>query len=122
MFYFFNCRTELKLDAPDVPTRTIASSMPDSKPDTYIKFTNTDMRADAAQTTVPFIDSQFVAPDPPVLLSGIGIFHKGQPHYGGFIAPKVFTYDYSGVIAPLSPNDELEGNSANEYLVEQSVN
>lgn len=96
--------------------------MPDSKPDTFIKFTSTDMASDAAQTTVPFIDTQYVAPDPPVLLSGIGIFHKGQPHYGGFIAPKVFTYDYSGVIAPLSPYDELEGNTANEYYIEQSVN
>lgn len=115
-------RTELKLDKPDVSTRSPASSMPDSKPDMFIKFTNTDMAADAAQTTVPFVDTQYVAPDPPVLLSGIGIFHKGQPNYGGFIALKVFTYDYSGVIAAISPNDELEGNPANEYIVDITPN
>ncbi|KAK3909359.1 Mycobactin import ATP-binding/permease protein IrtB [Frankliniella fusca] len=115
-------RTELVLDKPDVSTKTIASSRPDSKPDMFIRFTNTDLGRDAAQTTVPFIDIQYLAPDPPVLLSGVGIFHKGQPHYGGFIAPKVFTYDYSHVIAPISPSDDVEGNAANEYFVEQNVN
>lgn len=117
-----NPRTELKLDQPDVSTRSIASSMPDSKPDMFVKFTNSDMVTDAAQNTVPFVDTQYVAPDPPVLLSGIGIFHKGQPGYGGFIAPKVFTYDYSSLIVPLSPHDEVEGTSANQYYVEQNMN
>lgn len=117
-----NPRVKLNLDKPDISTRTIASSIPDSQPDMYMEFTNTDFEADAAQTTVPFIDIQYLAPDPPILLSGVGIFHKGQPNYGGFIALKVYTYDFSHVIAPLSPNDELEGNSANEYFVEQNVN
>lgn len=28
-------------------------------------------------------------------LSGAGIYHKGQNMYGGFVAPKLITYDYS---------------------------
>lgn len=32
---------------------------------------------------------------PPVPLAGIGIYHKGRPGYGGFIAPKLMTYDFT---------------------------
>ena len=48
-----------------------------------------------AQTTVPFMDIQPVRPNPAVWLHGVGIYHKGQPGYGGFIAPRVFTNDAS---------------------------
>lgn len=51
------------------------------------------MHKDAAQTTVPFIDVQDVDSDPPVPLSGLGIYHKGQPSYGGFIGMRLITYD-----------------------------
>lgn len=49
------------------------------------------MEKDAAQTTVPFIDTQPVTSRVP--LSGIGIYHKGRAGFGGFLAPTVFTYD-----------------------------
>ncbi|GLG92569.1 Uncharacterized protein GBIM_00223 [Gryllus bimaculatus] len=88
-------RTELKLLAPDVPTNSLAGSTPDSKSDQFLLFTHSDMDADAAQTTVPFLDAQEVAPEPPVPLAGAGIYHKGTPRYGGFVAPRVFTYDFS---------------------------
>ncbi|XP_067003100.1 uncharacterized protein orion [Anabrus simplex] len=86
-------RMELKLSSPDVPTNSHVSSVPDSQSDQYMLFTHSDLSMDAAQTTVPFLDAQPVAPDPPTILSGAGIFHKGTKNYGGFIAPKVFTYD-----------------------------
>lgn len=53
------------------------------------------MDKDAAQNTVPFIDIQDVVSNPPVPLSGVGLYHKGQDQYGGFLAPKVITYDFS---------------------------
>lgn len=53
------------------------------------------MDKDAAQSTVPFIDIQEVISNPPVPLSGLGIYHKGQRGYGGFLAPKIMTYDFT---------------------------
>lgn len=58
------------------------------------------MDKDAAQTTVPFIDAQPVVTLVPVPLSGAGIFHKGRENFGGFIAPKIITYDYSKHMLP----------------------
>lgn len=53
------------------------------------------MDKDAAQSTVPFIDTQEVTSNPPVPLSGVGIYHKGRQGYGGFLAPKIMTYDFT---------------------------
>ena len=66
-----------------------------SKDNQYVEFTHSDFADDAAQTTVPFFDAQDVISIPPVPLAGIGLYHKMEPRYGGFIAPKIFTYDYS---------------------------
>lgn len=60
-----------------------------------MEFGPTDLDLDAGQTTIPYLDTQLVAPQPPVPLAGIGIYHKGRDYSGGFIAPKVFTYDFS---------------------------
>lgn len=87
-------RTEMSLKSPNVPTRTKIKSLPISTPNTFVKFTNSDINKDAAQTTVPFLDAQDVVNDPPVPLEGLGIFVKGQDGYGGFIAPKIKTFDY----------------------------
>lgn len=89
-----NKRTEIFLKSPDVPIKAKAKSLPVSKPNTYIKFTNSDMGKDAAQSTVPYIDAQDVANSPPVPLDGMGIFLKGQDGYGGFLAPRIKTFDY----------------------------
>lgn len=76
-------------------TKTLVKSLPDSNHNQYIDFVNTNMDKDAAQTTVPFIDTQDVMSNPAVPLSGIGIYHKGRNGYGGFLAPKIITYDFS---------------------------
>ncbi|XP_055371278.1 uncharacterized protein LOC129605506 isoform X1 [Condylostylus longicornis] len=88
-------RTQVILRSPDIPIRSIARSQVKSKHNQYIEFTNTDMDKDAAQTTVPFIDIQEVTSSPPVPLSGVGIYYKGSGQYGGFIAPKLITYDFT---------------------------
>ena len=87
-------RTEMTLKSPNVPTRIKSKSMPISETNTFIKFTHSDINKDAAQTTVPFLDAQDVVNNPPVPLEGIGIFVKGQDGFGGFLTPKIKTFDY----------------------------
>jgi hypothetical protein len=87
-------RVEISLKYPHISTKARAKSLPISSPNTFVKFTHSDMGKDAAQTTVPFLDAQNVVNNPPVPLEGIGIFLKGQDGFGGFIAPKVKTFDY----------------------------
>ncbi|XP_017092961.2 uncharacterized protein orion isoform X1 [Drosophila bipectinata] len=87
-------REKLRLANADLPTRTIATSLVQSRHNQYIDFTNTGLDKDAAQSTVPFIDIQDVVSNPPVPLSGIGIYYKGRNGYGGFLGPKIITYDF----------------------------
>lgn len=73
-------------------------SVPDFTPNKFIKFRPSDPEKDAGQTTVPFIDNQMVRPVELTLLSGVGIYYKGRPGYGGFIAPKISVYDMSSYL------------------------
>ncbi|ODN05047.1 hypothetical protein Ocin01_01561 [Orchesella cincta] len=91
-------RHEMTLEDPDVPTKTHHPSVPDSHPDQYISFGASSQSKDVSQTTVPFIDIQEVRPKPAVWLKGIGIYHKGQQGFGGFIAPKIFTHSAANYI------------------------
>ncbi|KAI9581954.1 hypothetical protein GQX74_011449 [Glossina fuscipes] len=93
-------RAKIVLNEPDMPTRTKAKSIPDSRHNQYIEFGPSSMRKDAGQSTVPFIDTQDVVSYPSVPLAGIGIYHKGRPGYGGFLAPKLLTYDFTPHIQP----------------------
>ncbi|KAJ3652602.1 hypothetical protein Zmor_018553 [Zophobas morio] len=91
---------QLKLDAVDIPT---SSKLPPNQFTTnkFVKFTNSDFQKDAGQTTVPFLDAQPVESANPVPLSGVGIFHKGRPEFGGFIAPRIFTYNFTNHLEPI---------------------
>lgn len=106
----FFCRTKIHLLSPDVPTRLPGPSHPDSKHDQFIEFTHTDVDRDAAQSTVPFFDAQPVESMLPVPLGGAGIYHKGQLSSGGFIAPKIITYDFSKHLQTGFPVSEVEIN------------
>nr|UEP64330.1 teratocyte uncharacterized IV [Cotesia flavipes] len=44
---------------------------------------------------IPFIDSRAVVSSPPAPFGGLGIFYKGQPGYGGFIALKYILSKYN---------------------------
>lgn len=91
-----NCFRSLHLlDLSDVPTKTVSKSVPTKIENHYIEFTHTDFVADLGLSTIPFIDIQDVVTIPPVALSGAGIYHKGQPGYGGFLAPRLITKDLS---------------------------
>ncbi|XP_077292900.1 uncharacterized protein LOC143915942 isoform X2 [Arctopsyche grandis] len=88
-------RSKLSLRNPDVPTSISIPSVVLSTSDQFIEFTHSDFDKDAAQSTVPFLDAQPVVSDIHVPLSGAGLYHKGMMGSGGFIAPKIITYDYS---------------------------
>lgn len=90
-----NRRTAITLNRPDVPTNAVGMSKILSKTNQYIEFTNTDMDADGAQTTVPYLDAQEVNSEPAVPLAGMGIYFKGGVRSGGYVAPKIITYDFS---------------------------
>uniref|UniRef100_A0AAG5DWJ9 Uncharacterized protein n=1 Tax=Anopheles atroparvus TaxID=41427 RepID=A0AAG5DWJ9_ANOAO len=87
-------RTELTMKYKDIPTRATTKSLPDSTSGQFLRFGPTGGRVDAAQTTIPFLDAQPVYTIRPSPLSGAGLLHKGMPSSGGYIAPKLFTYDY----------------------------
>ncbi|KAH8312100.1 hypothetical protein KR044_009410 [Drosophila immigrans] len=94
---------QLKIDNLDLPIRSTKRSQPLSKNEQYLEFVNTGMEKDAAQTTIPFIDIQDVVSNPPVPLAGIGIYYKSSPGYGGFVAPKIISFDFAdNVRMPIS--------------------
>lgn len=88
-------RAPILLTEPDKSDRSLSKSIPDITPNSYVDFQPTDIGKDAAQTTVPFIDIELVEPTHPTILSGAGLYYKGQPGFGGFIAPKIVTYDFA---------------------------
>lgn len=91
-------RERLPLMDAQVSTKSSVLSIPYPSDNQFIEFTNTGFVQDAAQRTVPFIDIQDVVSDPPVPLSGIGIYYKGQDGYGGFLAPRIITYDFTSYV------------------------
>lgn len=97
----------MELTDPDIPTRVQLPSLPDSKKHQYVNFAPSDRLMDAAQNTVPFIDIQPVESYPPVPAAGAGIYHKGRSGSGGYVALKLFTYDFtphlSADLPPLPP-------------------
>lgn len=87
-------KSELKLCEPDLPTSSVRSA-PVSEKDQFIKFTYSDFKKDAAQSTVPFFDAQNVVSEPnAVPLQGIDLFLKGEKGSGGFLSLKIKTFDY----------------------------
>ncbi|XP_037294330.1 uncharacterized protein LOC115442913 isoform X3 [Manduca sexta] len=87
-------RSKLELKTPDLPTRSHTRMEVDSNHDQYVEFTHSDFDADAAQSTVPFIDVQPVLPSKgAALATGAGVIHRGAPSSGGFIALKLRSYN-----------------------------
>ncbi|KAJ3646676.1 hypothetical protein Zmor_024252 [Zophobas morio] len=101
---------QLMLEGVDIPIRSEVNSN-EFTTNKYVKFANTGYEKDAGQTTVPFFDAQPVESAIPVPLSGVGVFHKGISGFGGFIAPRIFTYNFTKhleeVINQMSKNDKL---------------
>ncbi|KAH8334474.1 hypothetical protein KR059_010571, partial [Drosophila kikkawai] len=89
-------RRKVVLENSKVSSESSTPSEPyPSDNDQYVEFTHSGLEEDAAQTTVPLIDIQEVVSAPAVPLSGVGVYYKGIKGYGGYVAPKLITYDYS---------------------------
>ncbi|XP_022176915.1 uncharacterized protein LOC111038214 isoform X1 [Myzus persicae] len=95
-----NPRTEIDINNSDLQTKSSTASEPDMSSNKFLKFTHSSIDRDVAQTTLPFIDMQTVAPFPGVPFSGIGIYYKGTKGFGGFIGANIFTYNLSNNISP----------------------
>jgi len=92
------CRTHIDISNSDLPTKSTTPSEPDMSSNKYLTFTHSSIDRDVAQTTLPFIDMQIVAPYPGIPFSGLGIYFKGTKGYGGFIGANIFTYDLTNNI------------------------
>lgn len=93
------------MEGLDVPTKS-KNTKPNSEDRNYLRFTMSDKFKDFGQTTVPFIDIQPVETSPPSPLSGIGLFFKNEPGYGGFLAFKLMTLNMTDVIKTDIPEAE----------------
>ncbi|XP_017130381.1 uncharacterized protein LOC108148045 isoform X2 [Drosophila elegans] len=88
-------RHKLSPKDAELSTRSPVPSKPLPSENHFIEFTNSGFEQDVGQSTVPFIDIQDVFSFPAVPLSGIGLYYKGQDGFGGFLAPKLITYDFT---------------------------
>ena len=95
-------KNKIHLNNPLDSTKHPKRAAPNRTPDAYVEFGPSGNWADMGQTTVPFIDTQKVEPYSPVPLSGVGIYYRGHPGDGGFIAPKLVLYDYESKLVKLN--------------------
>lgn len=110
------CRIEININEADDPTRTSEFKY-DRESNKFIKFIHTDVRKDAGQTTIPLLDSQAVEAKPSFPLGGIGLSFRGRDGYGGYISPRIYTYDITQCI-----NIEMINQVALEDLVNELIN
>ncbi|CAH2006796.1 unnamed protein product [Acanthoscelides obtectus] len=111
-------RERIVFDQPDIPTLSDSPSNPNFDPQRYIDFDRTDLAKDAGQTTIPYFDIQPVFNVPAVPLTGAGVFYKGRKGYGGFVAPKITTYNYANhfnLEIPEAP--QRKDINVNEYVL-----
>jgi hypothetical protein len=83
-------RKVLSYSETDSPAKSPKPSVPDSGFGQVIQFSSGSLRKTAGQIVVPYIDAQNVVPPERSMLRGIGLFHKGQTGYGGFVAFRLF--------------------------------
>nr|CAH7755718.1 unnamed protein product [Callosobruchus chinensis] len=110
-------RQRIEFDKPDIPTLSPLST-PNFDAQRYLDFDHTDLGKDAGQTTIPYLDVQPVYNVPAVPLVGAGIYYKGEKGYGGFVAPKITTYNYARHFNLEIPNAPPRKDvDINEYIV-----
>ena len=61
-----------------------------------------------SQTTIPYIDSQPVAPQVGSWLSGVGLYHKGASGSGGYVGAMIKTYDISRHLVSKKRDEQKE--------------
>ncbi|KAK0175235.1 hypothetical protein PV327_009001 [Microctonus hyperodae] len=85
-------RIEIKLNDPDEPTQA-HDYHPDPQSNKFIQFQHTSIKKDAGFHTVPYFDGQSVGTQMKFPLSGVGLFHRERDGFGGYIAPRLITYN-----------------------------
>ena len=85
---------EIVLRDPDNPINSDRSDK-FSKDNEFIRFSRTNFRKDVGQNVIPYLDVQDVVTNPPLPLSGAGIYHKYKEGYGGFLGLKIVHYDFA---------------------------
>ncbi|KAK0179591.1 hypothetical protein PV327_005329 [Microctonus hyperodae] len=85
-------RIKIKMDIPTNPTKCKGYNY-NRETNQFVQFHHSDVREDAGQSTVPFIDAQPVEIYPSFPLGGIGLFYRSQFGCGGYIAPRLFAID-----------------------------
>lgn len=93
-----NERTKVVIPEPDAPTRSTNIQQRYDSVDKYVEFGPSDIKKDLAQVTVPYIESVRLEASEPRPLSGAGLYYKGEPGYGGFVAIKLVAYDIDNVM------------------------
>lgn len=112
---------EIVLEKPGNPILSSPNiDLPNSGAHRFIKFGPTDVYKDASQLTVPFIDNVPVEPGNPVVLSGVGLYHRGHSESGGFIAPKLLVYGFQ-VLDPYEEQQEQQEEEEREKAEKQSL-
>lgn len=87
-------QVKIPLERVASPMKCLEKSVPNPTANAYVDFGPSDYWSDLSQLTVPFLDTQTVEPHIPVALSGIGLHYKGQPGFGGYVAPKLIVYAF----------------------------
>lgn len=100
-----NSLNQLELHEPDVPTKSPTKSQMYPESNEFIKLRQSDPNKGCEQTTVPYLDTTTIASYVP--LSGVGLYYKSTAGYGGFVAPKLLTYDFGPLFKIKMPDGTI---------------
>ncbi|XP_074099820.1 uncharacterized protein LOC141527945 isoform X2 [Cotesia typhae] len=90
-------RRKVDLSKADDPLKS-PKNLEVSGQNMFVNFQITDYDKDFGQLTVPFFDSRAAGVASLSAISGVGIIHRGQKGYGGFLAPKLVNADHARFI------------------------
>lgn len=108
---FYHRTRMVPLDIRDKPTRSGRPSISNFGINEYIMPRTFTTESDPTQSVAPR-----------VALGGAGIFYKGSDGYGGFIAPKLKTYNFGPHLHPVpSISDLYEDRDLTVIPIEDQV-
>lgn len=90
----------MNIPIPDIPIRYAPGEVVYSQNNDFVRFGVSDFTEDFGQSTVPFIDVREVTTNPPVPMSGVGIYLSRGSNDAGFLSLRLFTFDYDSFSRP----------------------
>ncbi|XP_057340868.1 uncharacterized protein LOC130677947 [Microplitis mediator] len=112
--YYNTERSQVDLDDLDDPIKAMTPNKPYSKPNQELEIGATGYKVDMAQHTIPYLDllpvtySEVKSP-----LRGLEIIYKRSEGYGGFLAFKIHTYDFTDKFVRQMSQMDLDKYQAN---------